>query len=141
MQPSKKNISLTPKQQKSIIDNFGFIVEPTKEMCSLYSLSNTNIISDPFFLPLLNLNPNKMRKKSMRDLKNGDQWFKTLSFFGKRMIKNVKMKRINKKNFLKVKERIRKGIPDCLRIKVWPKMAEIEKFKLSENLHFNVSTL
>ena len=35
-------------------------------------------------------------------------------------------------------ERIRKGVPDCLRIKVWPKMAEIEKFKISENIHFNV---
>lgn len=40
-----------------------------------------------------------------------------------------------------VKERIHKGIPDCLRILVWPKLTEIERFKLSENLKFHVLNL
>lgn len=78
------------------------------------------------------------RKKLMPGLKNGGLCYKTLSIIGKPTKKNVLHPFLLILYYFIVRERVHKGVPDCLRIMVWPKLAEIEKFKLSENLNFHV---
>lgn len=40
-------------------------------------------------------------------------------------------------NLLIVSQRLTKGIPDCLRHKVWLFLANVEKYKFSENINYH----
>jgi hypothetical protein len=45
----------------------------------------------------------------------------------RKMLPNLQ--KLHLKSDKKLKTRIRKGIPDCIRLKAWPLLAEVEKYQ------------